>query len=192
MPGTGQKVVVYYLMRFAGNRLHLATRMVAETGFQVDVLGADHIHKLGLSREQLLPTKVGLDCANARWTSVMGVFVAKVSGRLVTTGTDTTVRSMVYVINGDFCLTSRGTVLVIGCLPQQSPEIGQFLMEEGVIDHVGDDKVIAVDVDQSEEGAKATHKARMLTGGLQTLKQDRRQTVHRVGGCDCKFLAPRN
>ena len=110
----------------AENSPHPAMTMVADTGSQVNVLGEDHIHRLGLSSDQLLPTNVELDCANATGTSVMGLFFPMVSGISVTSGTDMPARTMVYVFSGHACLISRGTLLVIGCLPQQFPEMDGF------------------------------------------------------------------
>ena len=125
----------------------------------MNVLGADHIHRLGLSSDQLLPTNVELDCANAIGTSVMGLFFAKVSGISVTSGTDIPARTMVYVYSGHACLISRGTLLVIGCLPQQFPEIGWFLLKEETKDNVGED----MDGAQSREGAETINTASMAT-----------------------------
>ena len=79
---------------------HPAMTMVADTGSQVNILGADHIHRLGLSSDQLLPTNVELNCTNPTGTSVMGLFFPKVSGISVTSGTDMPARTMVYVFSG--------------------------------------------------------------------------------------------
>ena len=72
--------------------------LVADSGAQVDIIGVDHIHKIGLIQEQLLLTRVSLDCANATETGELGVFFAKISGRSVVTGAETTARSMEDVI----------------------------------------------------------------------------------------------
>ena len=72
--------------------------LVADSGAQVDIFGVDQIHKIGLIQEQLLRTRVSLDCANATETGVLGVFFVKISGRSVVTGAETTARSMEDVI----------------------------------------------------------------------------------------------
>ena len=54
----------------------------------------------------------------------MGVFFAKISGRSVVTGAETTARSMVYVIRGAVCLMSKTTLMAQRCLILNFPEIG--------------------------------------------------------------------
>ena len=46
------------------------------------------------------------------------------------TGEETTTRSMVYVIKGKVCLMSKTTLMALGCLPKEFPQIGKFLGTE--------------------------------------------------------------
>ena len=104
--------------------------LVADTGAQVDIIGVAHINKIGLVREHLLRTAVNLDCANETEATVLGVFFAKISGRSVVTGEETTTKSMVYVIKGKVCLMSKTTLTALGCLPKEFPQIGKYLDTE--------------------------------------------------------------
>ena len=102
------------------------TDMTADTGAQVDIVGKDRLHKLGLTVEELLKTSVGLDCANNIEAGVLGVFFAKISGNSIVSGDKLIVNRMVYVIKGNCCLMSKATLTALGCLPENFPEIGRF------------------------------------------------------------------
>ena len=78
---------------------------------------------------QLLGMKLNLDCANETEATVLGVFFAKTSGRSILTGEETTARSLVYVIKGRVCLLSKSTLMALGCLHRNFPEVGRFLPE---------------------------------------------------------------
>ena len=71
--------------------------IIAHTGAQVDIVGFEHLHKIGLSWENLLRTSVQLNCANANATStcVLCVIFARITGRSLLNKTDVEVRSMV-------------------------------------------------------------------------------------------------
>ena len=51
-------------------------------------------------------------------------------GSSVVTGAETTARSKVYVVQRKVCLMSKTTLIGLGCLPKEFPEIGRFLQQE--------------------------------------------------------------
>ena len=137
--------------------------LVADTGAQVDIIGVAHINKIGLVREHLLRTAVNLDCANETEATVLGVFFAKISGRSVVTGEETTTKSMVYVIKGKVCLMSKTTLTALGCLPKEFPQIGKYLDTEAcqALAIVNNDAHAISDV--GRVGPKRFHKPGMVT-----------------------------
>ena len=62
------------------SRLPTAIVLVPELGAQVDVIGADHIHRIRLIQEQLLRTRVSLDCANLTEARVLFFFNPRYKG----------------------------------------------------------------------------------------------------------------
>ena len=54
--------------------------MAADTGAQVDTVGPQHLAKLGLDKEGLLRSSVGLYCADDTKAHYLGLFLAKITG----------------------------------------------------------------------------------------------------------------
>ena len=104
---------------------------MADSGAQVDIIGEDQLAPLGMATRDLLPTRVSLDCANNTKAKVLGVFLGKIWGKSVVTGKTVMVRGMVYVIRGKACLMSKTTLRALGCLPEDFPEVGRFLRNNG-------------------------------------------------------------
>merc|ERR1712208_52656 len=82
----------------------------ADTGAQVNILGVNHIQKLGLKMNCLLKTKMVVNCANDTPGDILGVFYARIQAKHSTTGINILVKSMVYVIEGSSILLSRKTL----------------------------------------------------------------------------------
>merc|ERR1712106_453363 len=113
--------------------------MAADTGAQVDTVGPQHLAKLGLDKEGLLRSSVGLYCADNMKAHYLGVFLAKITGTSETTKQSKTVHTMVYVIKGANCLMSRSTLLGLGCLPKSFPEIGKYDEDNAQVIYVATD-----------------------------------------------------
>ena len=79
-----------------------------------------------MDTQGLLRSSVGLDCANNSEAGNLGVFLGNISGTSQFYGLERTVQNMVYVIKGDICLMSKATLISLGCLPANFPEIGKF------------------------------------------------------------------
>ena len=56
-------------------------KATADTGAQVDVIGTDHVERMGLQIAFLLRTKMSLNCANNSPAGNLGVFFARVKGK---------------------------------------------------------------------------------------------------------------
>merc|ERR1712106_334313 len=113
--------------------------MSADTGAQVDTVGPQHLAKLGLDREGLLRSSMGLYCADDTKAQYMGVFLAKITGTSETTKISKTVHTMVYVIGGTNCLMSRSTLQGLGCLPKSFPEVGKYDEDNAQVNYVAAD-----------------------------------------------------
>ena len=83
-------------------------------------------HPVGVQPDLLLPTTVSLNCANQTEAGVLGMFLAKISGKSVVSGEEITAHSQVFVVRGKCCLLSRSILSELGCLPEKFPEIGRF------------------------------------------------------------------
>merc|ERR1712215_655134 len=98
----------------------------ADTGAQVNILGVNHIQKLGLKVNCLLKTKMVVNCANDTPVDILGVFYARIQAKHRTTGKYILLKSMVYVMEESSILLSRKTLQDFGCIPPDFPEAGQF------------------------------------------------------------------
>ena len=98
----------------------------ADTGAQVNILGVNHIQKLGLKVNCLLKTKMVVNCANDTPGDILGVFYARIKAKHRTTGKNILLKSMVYVMEGSSILLSRKTLQDFGCIPPDFPQAGQF------------------------------------------------------------------
>ena len=58
----------------------------ADTGAQCFLLGSNHLPGLGLGINNLIPSAINLNCANAMTAGNLGVFFAKVRGEHYMTG----------------------------------------------------------------------------------------------------------
>ena len=101
----------------------------AETGAQCFLLGSDHLPGIGLGIENLIPSEINLNCANATTAGNLGVFFAKVRGEHYVTSEVVESRTMVYVIEGSIVLVSREVLETLGCIPTTFPRVGEFLKD---------------------------------------------------------------
>ena len=101
----------------------------SDTGAQCFLLGSNHLTGLGLGIENLIPSEINLNCANAMTAGNLGVFFAKVRGEHYITGEVVESRSMVYVIEGNIVLVSRAVLETLGCIPKTFPRVGEFLKD---------------------------------------------------------------
>merc|ERR1711888_291913 len=103
---------------------------IADTRAQCFLLGSNHLPGLGLGIDNLIPSEIYLNCANAMTAGNLGVFFAKVRGEHYMTGEVVESRSMVYVMEGNNVLVSRAVLETLGCIPKIFPRVGEFL-EDG-------------------------------------------------------------
>ena len=101
----------------------------ADTGAQCFLLGSNHLPGLGLGIDNLIPSEINLNCANAMTAGNLGVFFAKVRGEHYMTGEVVESRSMVYVIKGNIVLVSRAVLETLGCIQETFPRVGEFLKD---------------------------------------------------------------
>ena len=92
----------------------------------MNILGVNHIEKLGLKVNCLLKTKMVVNCANDIPGDILEVFYARIKAKHRTTGKYILLKSMVYVMEGSSILLSRKTLQDFGCIPPDFPQAGQF------------------------------------------------------------------
>ena len=109
----------------SGSQLYTVTS-TADTGAKTNILGLNHLNKIGLTVSCLHRTPTVLDCANATVSDVIGVFLGCIRGECKTTGKTMVHRGMIYVIEGDVVLLSQTALKDLGVIPREFSLIGQF------------------------------------------------------------------
>ena len=134
------------------SKLPLSLELIADTGAQVTVLGDKYIGEIGMRPDLLLPTTVSLNCANQTEAGVLGMFLAKISGKSVVSGEEITAHSQVFVVRGKCCLLSRSILSELGCLPEKFPEIGRFPKSKAIDQPAGGNSGIILSSVSSNSG----------------------------------------
>ena len=107
---------------------------IADTGAQANVLGDEHLEKIGMNSASLHPTRVTMDCANKTSLEAYGVFLGYFRGKCRKTGRTLLHRGLVYVVVGSVILLSEAALKDLGVIPQSFPEIGAFGGNEELTD----------------------------------------------------------
>lgn len=134
---------------------------IADTGAQVCVLGVKHIKKLGMSTNNLLRTRMQINCANKSSAGILGVFYACLVAKHHKSKDEVKTKAMMYVIEGDAMLLSRRTLREFGCISGKFPRAGEFVPKDMIdsavaksVAYIAEDKEALINqmyVDQSHE-----------------------------------------
>ena len=97
---------------------------VTDSGAQVNLLGLQKYHQLGLKRHQLVPVKLSLKAVNGEGISILGAVFLRVSGRDQSKGKRASAGVMAYVTDSasNFYM-SRKTMQDLGILPRNFPQV---------------------------------------------------------------------
>lgn len=104
----------------------------ADSGAQVNIIGTDHLNRFGQDIKHLLKSKMTLNCANDSLAGKLGVFIARIKAKHHKTKKLITTKAIVFVIVGDTVLLSRNTLLRLGCIDEDFPEVGRFIDKAAV------------------------------------------------------------
>ena len=97
-----------YLQKCKDSKLQpYVAALTADTGAQANILGLNHLNKLGLNIGCLHRSATIMDCTNSSQTEVIGAFLGCIRGNCEITGRTMVHRGMVYVIEGD--IITNGT-----------------------------------------------------------------------------------
>ena len=101
------KIAFDYVRKCKDSKLQpYVAASTADTGTLANILGLNHLNKLGLNIGCLHRSATIMDCANSSQTEVIGAFLGCIRGNCEITGRTMVHRGMVYVIEGDIITNS--------------------------------------------------------------------------------------